>query len=82
MDQLRAMAYLDLLNEVSAEARVAAGPPEVGLGAPGESAFRDEPEPDDPGAPAPGRQRRLGLPVRRVRRQVRAPRRRGRRRRR
>ena len=52
MDQFRAMAYLDLMNEVSAEARIAAGPPEVGLGAPGEAAFRDEPEPDDPGAPA------------------------------
>ncbi len=53
MDQLRAMAYLDLINQISAEARIAAGPPDVGLGAPGESAFRDEPEPDDPGAPAP-----------------------------
>jgi Domain of unknown function (DUF222) len=53
MDQFRAMAYLDLINEISAEARIAAGPPDVGLGAPGESAFRDEPEPDDPGAPAP-----------------------------
>jgi hypothetical protein len=53
MDQFRAMAYLDLMNEVSAEARIAAGPPEAGLGAPGEAAFRREPEPDDPGAPAP-----------------------------
>src|ERR1700722_16470007 len=53
MDQLRAMAYLDLINEISAAARIAAGPPDVGLGAPGESAFRDEPEPGDPGAPAP-----------------------------
>ena len=53
MDQLRAMAYLDLLNQVGAEARIAAGPPDVGLGAPGESGFRGEPEPDDPGAPAP-----------------------------
>src|SRR3984957_6899111 len=53
MDQLRAMAYLDLINEISAAARIAAGPPDVGLGAPGESAFRDGPEPDDPGAPAP-----------------------------
>jgi Domain of unknown function (DUF222) len=52
-DQFRAMAYLDLINEISAEARIAAGPPDAGLGAPGESAFRDEPEPDDPGAPAP-----------------------------
>ncbi len=55
MDQFRAMAYLDLMNDVSAEARIAAGPPEEGLGAPGEAAFRDEPEPDDPGAPAPER---------------------------
>ena len=54
-DQFRAMAYLDLLNNVSAEARIAAGPPVVGLGAPGEAAFRDEGEPDDPGAPAPER---------------------------
>jgi hypothetical protein len=53
MDQFRAMAYLDLMNEISAEARIAEGPPKVGLGAPGEAAFRDEPEPDDPGAPAP-----------------------------
>src|ERR1700722_5483955 len=53
MDQLRAMAYLDLINEISAAARVAAGPPDVGLGAPGESAFRDEPEPGDPGVPVP-----------------------------
>jgi Domain of unknown function (DUF222) len=55
MDQFRAMAYLDLMNNISAEARIAAGPPKEGLGAPGESAFRDEPEPDDPGAPAPER---------------------------
>jgi hypothetical protein len=53
MDQFRAMAYLDLVNEVSAEARIAAGPPDVGLGAPGEAAFRDEPEPGDPGPAAP-----------------------------
>src|ERR1700722_12032186 len=53
MDQFRAMAYLDLMNEVSAGARIAQGPPREGLGAPGEAAFRDEPEPGDPGAPAP-----------------------------
>jgi Domain of unknown function (DUF222) len=53
MDQFRAMAYLDLMNEISAEARIAQGPPDAGLGAPGEAAFRDEPEPDDPGEPAP-----------------------------
>ena len=53
MDQFRAMAYLDLMNGVSAEARIAQGPPKEGLGAPGEAAFRDEPEPDDPGDAAP-----------------------------
>ena len=52
-DQFRAMAYLDLMNEISAEARIAEGPPKEGLGAPGESAFRDEPEPGDPGPAAP-----------------------------
>ena len=52
-DQLRAMAYLDLINEISAEARIAEGPPKEGLGAPGEAAFRNDPEPDDSGPPAP-----------------------------
>ena len=52
-DQLRAMAYLDLMNEISAEARIAEGPPKEGLGAPGEAAFCHDPEPDDPGPPAP-----------------------------
>jgi len=41
-DQLRAMAYLDLMNSVSAEARIAAGPPDTGLGAPNELAFPAE----------------------------------------
>ena len=81
-DQFRAMAYLDLMNEISAEARIAAGPPDVGLGAPGESAFRDEPEPDDPGAPAPEASGGSDCPCARVRRPVRAPRRRRRSRRR
>ena len=75
MDQLRAMAYLDLINQISAEARIAAGPPDVGLGAPGESAFRDEPEPDDPGAPAPEASGGSDCPCADVRRQVRSPRR-------
>ena len=76
MDQLRAMAYLDLLNNVSAGGadRGRAWPKE-GLGAPGEGAFRDEPEPDDPGAPAPEASGGSRLPMRRVRRQVRAARR-------
>src|SRR3984957_6378509 len=34
-DQFRAMAYLDLMKEISAEARIAAGPTAHGLGAPG-----------------------------------------------
>jgi Domain of unknown function (DUF222) len=33
MDQLRAMAYLDLMNGISAEARIACGQPPAGLGA-------------------------------------------------
>jgi hypothetical protein len=36
MDQFRAMAYLDLMNGVTAEARIAAGQPPAGLGAPNE----------------------------------------------
>ena len=36
MDQFRAMAYLDLMNGVTAEVRIAAGQPEAGLGAPNE----------------------------------------------
>ncbi len=75
MDQLRAMAYLDLMNEISAEARIAAGPPDAGLGAPGESAFRHEPEPDDPGAPATDGSGGSDCPCDEVRRQMRAPRR-------
>ncbi|HEX4094735.1 MAG TPA: DUF222 domain-containing protein [Trebonia sp.] len=51
-DQLRAMAYLDLMNEISAEARIGAGQPDSGLGAPAEAAFRRDPEPDDPGQAA------------------------------
>jgi hypothetical protein len=47
MDQLRARAYLDLLNDITAEARIAAGQPDTGLCAPGEYA------PGDPGADVP-----------------------------
>ncbi len=36
MDQFRAMAYLDLMNAVTAEARITAGQPPAGLGAPNE----------------------------------------------
>ena len=80
-DQFRAMAYLDLMNEVSAEARIAAGPRT--------SAWAPRRRPRSGTSPSPatrargaGGQRRVGLPVRRVRRQVRAPRRRRSRRRR
>ena len=60
MDQFRAMAYLDLVNGVTAEARIAAGAPEAGLGAPNEyvrdPGETDGPAPDNtcPGEPAPG----------------------------
>ena len=36
MDQFRAMAYLDLMNGLTAEVRIGAGAPEAGLGAPNE----------------------------------------------
>ena len=75
-DQLRAMAYLDLMNEISARCRIAEGPPKEGLGAPGEAAFCPRPGARRPGPARARGQRRLGLPMRRVRRQVRAPRRR------
>jgi hypothetical protein len=45
MDQFRAMAYLDILNGFTAEARIACGQPPAGLGAPNDS------EPDG-GGPA------------------------------
>jgi hypothetical protein len=43
MDQLRAMAYLDLVNEITTEARIACGQPPSGLGAPNEYG----PDPDE-----------------------------------
>jgi hypothetical protein len=48
-DQLRAMAYLDLMNGVTAEDRIAGGPPPTGLGAPGEYG----PDDDTPGGEGP-----------------------------
>jgi hypothetical protein len=56
MDRLRAQAYLDLMNGVTAEARIAAGPPDTGLGAPGEGTYANDgaPADDDSGEPAPG----------------------------
>ncbi len=69
MDQFRAMAYLDLINAVTAQQRIAAGQPPAGLGAPceygpgpdgpdsaGSGPDAPGPGPDDPagGSPAPG----------------------------
>jgi hypothetical protein len=51
MDQLRAQAYLDLMNGITAEARVAAGPPDTGLGAPSDAST---PADDGTGDPGPG----------------------------
>jgi hypothetical protein len=53
MDQLRAQAYLDILNGITADARIAAGQPDTGLCAPGECAPGDpvvqaDAHPDDP----------------------------------
>jgi len=48
MDQFRAMAYLDLMNAVTAGQRITAGQPPAGLGAPNEYG------PDDPGPDGPG----------------------------
>jgi hypothetical protein len=42
MDQFRAQAYLDILNGIPADARIAAGQPDSGLGA------RTDDDPDDP----------------------------------
>jgi hypothetical protein len=51
MDQLRALAYLDLINEITAEARIACGQPPSGLGAPNE--YGPDPANDNPdGGPA------------------------------
>jgi hypothetical protein len=50
MDQFRAMAYLDILNGISAEARIACGQPPVGLGA----ANTDGPDVPDGDAAGPG----------------------------
>jgi Domain of unknown function (DUF222) len=50
MDQFRAMAYLDIMNGITAEARIACSQPSAGLGAPND----DEPnsEADDQDTPA------------------------------
>jgi hypothetical protein len=46
MDQLRALAYLDLMNGITATARIAAGQPPAGLGAPNE--YGPDPSPAGP----------------------------------
>ena len=50
MDQFRAMAYLDLINAVTAQQRITAGQPPAGLGAPCEYG----PGPDDPDSAGSG----------------------------
>lgn len=52
MDQLRAQAYLDLLNGISADARITAGQPDAGLCAP-PLPGTDDPDPDTPGPDGP-----------------------------
>jgi hypothetical protein len=54
MDQFRAMAYLDLMNGITADERIASGQPASGLGAPNEYGPATEtPEPDGPATDAP-----------------------------
>ena len=59
-DQFRAMAYLDLINAVTAEQRIAAGQPPDGLGAPNQygpdqpGTTGDNPDEPGPGEPGPG----------------------------
>jgi len=62
-DQLRAMAYLDLINNISAEDRIAAGQPGSGLGAPdyGTPADRRPDESGGDGDPEDLRPNDLGL---------------------
>ncbi|HEY6494019.1 MAG TPA: DUF222 domain-containing protein [Trebonia sp.] len=53
MDQFRAMAYLDLMNGITAESRFACGQPPSGLGAPnddGDDGPASAPNDDDPGS--------------------------------
>ncbi|MGH3253329.1 MAG: hypothetical protein ACRDOI_44900 [Trebonia sp.] len=53
MDQLRGQAYLDLMNGITAEARVAAGPPDTGLGAPNDTGTPADASTGDPGPDEP-----------------------------
>jgi Domain of unknown function (DUF222) len=64
-DQFRAMAYLDLMNSITAEARITAGQPPAGLGAPNEygqdpdgqhpqDQHPDDERPDDAPGGSPG----------------------------
>jgi hypothetical protein len=52
-DQFRAMAYLDLMNGIAADARIASGQPPAGLGAPNEYGPDGTPADDAPGDGAP-----------------------------
>ena len=53
MDQLRAQAYLDILNGIPAEVRIASGQPDTGLCAPGEYASGDAGTPAGAGSDGP-----------------------------
>jgi hypothetical protein len=53
MDQLRAQAYLDILNGITADARIAAGQPETGLCAPADPDIPADASPDEPGTGDP-----------------------------
>ena len=76
MDRLRATAYLDILNDISAEDRIAYGrlsPDDAP--ADDDATRRPARRPTAPDAPDAGRSGRVRLPLRRVRRPVRAARR-------
>ncbi len=60
-DQFRALAYLDLMNGVTVEARINSGQPPSGLGAPSEYGPDGPPGEDGPGGP-PGEDGPGGLP--------------------
>jgi hypothetical protein len=52
MDQFRAMAYLDIMNGITAEARVACSQPSAGLGAPNDDGTNSDADDQDPPAAA------------------------------
>ena len=75
-DQLRAMAYLDLINQISRGGADRGGPAGRRAGRAGGGRVPGRAGAGRPGRARPAGQRRLGLPVRRLRRPLRAPRRR------